>query len=116
MDIEKYLAQKNQIILIIFSSEKFNPSNYRPLLPPGGARPRIMEDFISNGGRFNFFNAIIISIILSIDQRSESEGGAKDVKFSLIFCMLKSSHQDLLVIMGFSSKGRHSLQQLQIRG
>ena len=53
MDIEKYWAQKNQIILSIFSSEKFNPSNYRPLLPPGGARPRIMEDFISNGGRFN---------------------------------------------------------------
>merc|ERR1712117_175727 len=37
------------------SSEKFNPSNYRPLLPPGGARPRIMEDFISNGGRVTAF-------------------------------------------------------------
>merc|ERR1712181_37854 len=36
-------------------SEKFNPSNYRPLLPPGGARPRIMEDFISNGGRVTAF-------------------------------------------------------------
>merc|ERR1719295_843059 len=37
------------------SSEKFNPSNYRPLLPPGGPRPRIMEDFISNGGRVTAF-------------------------------------------------------------
>ena len=60
-------------------------------------------------------NAIIISIILSIDQRSELEGRTKDVKFSLIFCMLKSSHQDQLVIMGFYSKGLLSLQQPQIR-
>jgi hypothetical protein len=37
------------------SSEKFNPSNYRPLLAPGGVRPRIMEDFISNGGRVTAF-------------------------------------------------------------
>merc|ERR1712037_288496 len=36
-------------------SEKFNPSNYRPLLAPGGVRPRIMEDFISNGGRVTAF-------------------------------------------------------------
>lgn len=34
-------------------SEKFNPSLYRPIVAP--PRPRIMEDFISNGGRVTAF-------------------------------------------------------------
>ena len=76
------------------SSEKFNPSNYRPLLPPGGARPRIMEDFISNGGRFN------ISIILSIDHRSKWERGTKNVKFSFLLPILKTNPWHVKLVAG----------------
>ena len=55
VEIKKKIERRQiKELIILFSSEKFNPSNYRPLLPPGGVRPRIMEDFISNGGRFNF--------------------------------------------------------------
>lgn len=50
-------VKKHQEVLVKKqpSPEKFNPHHYRPLLPPGTPRPRIMEDFISNGGRVTAF-------------------------------------------------------------